>query len=119
MKAARLHGIGDLRLADEPVPEPEPGETLVKVTAVGICGSDLHWWGEAGIGDARLAQPLVLGHEAAGVIADGPERGRRAFVRRRARVFRRAHVVRRRKPRTELRWRRWTQLQRAAIFGRV
>jgi L-iditol 2-dehydrogenase len=71
MKAARLHGIGDLRLADEPVPEPEPGETLVKVTAVGICGSDLHWWGEAGIGDAVLAHPLILGHEAAEVIEDG------------------------------------------------
>jgi threonine dehydrogenase-like Zn-dependent dehydrogenase len=39
---------------------------------VGICGSDLHWWGEAGIGDSTLDHPLVLGHEAAGVIADGP-----------------------------------------------
>jgi L-iditol 2-dehydrogenase len=80
MKAARLHAVGDLRLAAEPVPEPGPGETLVKVTAVGICGSDLHWWGEAGIGDARLAHPLVLGHEAAGVIEDGPDRGRRVAI---------------------------------------
>jgi L-iditol 2-dehydrogenase len=80
MKVARLHAVGDLRLADEPAPVPGPGETLVKVTAVGICGSDLHWWGEAGIGDARLAQPLVLGHEAAGVIADGPDAGRRVAI---------------------------------------
>jgi L-iditol 2-dehydrogenase len=80
MKVARLYVVGDLRLADEPVPVTGPGETLVKVTAVGICGSDLHWWGEAGIGDARLAQPLVLGHEAAGVIADGPGRGRRVAI---------------------------------------
>ena len=80
MKVARLYAVGDLRLADEPVPVPGPGETLVKVTAVGICGSDLHWWGEAGIGDARLAQPLVLGHEAAGVISGGPERGRRVAI---------------------------------------
>jgi L-iditol 2-dehydrogenase len=80
MRAARLHAVGDLRLAAEPVPEPGPGETLVKVTAVGICGSDLHWWGEAGIGDARLAHPLVLGHEAAGVIEDGPDRGRRVAI---------------------------------------
>ncbi|HYB85305.1 MAG TPA: alcohol dehydrogenase catalytic domain-containing protein [Streptosporangiaceae bacterium] len=75
MKAVRLHAVGDLRLAEEPVPEPGPGMSLVRVTAVGICGSDLHWWGEAGIGDAALTHPLVLGHEAAGMIEDGPRRG--------------------------------------------
>jgi L-iditol 2-dehydrogenase len=80
MKVARLHAVGDLRLADEPVPEPGPGESLVKVTAVGICGSDLHWWGEGEIGDARLAQPLVLGHEAAGVLSGGPDQGRRVAI---------------------------------------
>ena len=80
MKVARLHAVGDLRLANEPVPEPGPGESLVKVTAVGICGSDLHWWGEGEIGDAGLAHPLVLGHEAAGVIEDGPDRGRRVAI---------------------------------------
>jgi L-iditol 2-dehydrogenase len=80
MKSARLHGTGDLRLADEPVPVPGPGMSLVRVTAVGICGSDLHWWGEAGIGDAALADPLVLGHEAAGVIQDGPRRGERVAI---------------------------------------
>ena len=80
MKTARLHGIGDLRVADEPVPEPGPGETLVRVTAVGICGSDLHWFGEAGIGDATVSRPLVLGHEAAGVIESGPRRGTRVAI---------------------------------------
>lgn len=80
MKAARLHATGDLRVADEPVPEPGPGMSLVQVTAVGICGSDLHWWDEAGIGDARLERPLVLGHEGAGIIADGPRRGERVAI---------------------------------------
>jgi len=80
MRAARLHAVGDLRVADEPVPVPEPGSSLVRVTAVGICGSDLHWWTEAGIGDAVLRRPLVLGHEAAGVIADGPRRGERVAI---------------------------------------
>jgi L-iditol 2-dehydrogenase len=80
MKAARLHAVGDLRVSDEPVPVPEPGMSLVKVTAVGICGSDLHWWEEAGIGDALLDRPLVLGHEAAGVIEDGPRRGQRVAI---------------------------------------
>ena len=58
----------------------EPGETLVRVPAVGICGSDLHWWDEAQIGDAALARPLVLGHEAAGVIEEGPLHGIRVAI---------------------------------------
>ena len=41
--------------------------------AVGICGSDLHWLADGGIGDARLSQPLVLGHEFAG-LTDAGER---------------------------------------------
>jgi L-iditol 2-dehydrogenase len=80
VRAARLHAVGDMRLTEEPIPEPGPGTSLVRVTAVGICGSDLHWWGEAGIGDAVLAQPLVLGHEAAGVIAAGPGTGTRVAI---------------------------------------
>ena len=71
MHVMRLHGAGDMRLHDEPVPAPGPGESLIRVTAVGVCGSDLHWFSEAGIGDARLAKPLVLGHEFAGVTEDG------------------------------------------------
>jgi L-iditol 2-dehydrogenase len=78
--AARLYGTADIRLAREPMPAVEPSMSLVRVTAVGICGSDLHWWGEAGIGDARLDRPLVLGHENAGVIADGPRRGQRVAI---------------------------------------
>lgn len=71
MKVLRLNGIRDLCLVNEPTPRPGPGETLVKVGAVGICGSDLHWFDEAGIGDARLTQSLVLGHELAGWTEDG------------------------------------------------
>jgi len=80
MKALRLHGSGDLRLADEPAPVPGPAEALVRVTAVGICGSDLHWYDESGIGEAVLTRPLVLGHEAAGVIVDGPRTGQRVAL---------------------------------------
>ena len=54
--------------------------SLVRVTAVGICGSDLHWWDEGAIGDATLTHPLVLGHEGAGVIADGPRSGERVAI---------------------------------------
>ena len=42
MKVSRLHGDRDLRLHEEPMPVPQDGEALVRVTAVGICGSDLH-----------------------------------------------------------------------------
>jgi L-iditol 2-dehydrogenase len=77
---ARLHGVKDIRVADEPAPVAEPGHTLVRVTAVGLCGSDLHWFTEAGIGDALLDRPLVLGHEFAGVISGGPRDGERVAV---------------------------------------
>jgi L-iditol 2-dehydrogenase len=80
MLAARLHGPADLRVAEEPVPVPGPGQSLVRVTAVGICGSDLHWYAEAGIGDARLDRPLIVGHESAGVIDGGPDHGRRVAI---------------------------------------
>ena len=80
MKALRLHQVGDVRLHDEPVPVPGPDEQLVRVTTVGVCGSDLHWLTEAGIGDARLEKPLVLGHEFAGVVENGPLRGQRVAV---------------------------------------
>ena len=76
MKVARLHSAGDIRLHEEPDPIPGPDETLVWVKAVGLCGSDLHWFSEAGIGDTQLSRPLVLGHEFAGVT----EAGQRAAV---------------------------------------
>jgi L-iditol 2-dehydrogenase len=80
VRAARLHAVGDLRVGEEPEPAAEAGMSLVRVTAVGICGSDLHWWDEGAIGDATLAHPLVLGHEGAGVIAEGPRRGERVAI---------------------------------------
>jgi len=76
MRVARLHGAGDVRLHTERRPAPsDAGDRLVEVTAVGVCGSDLHWFAEGGIGDAVLARPLVLGHEMAGVIRGGPDDG--------------------------------------------
>lgn len=71
MKSIRLYAAGEFRLHDEPVPTAEEGETLLKVTSVGICGSDLHWFADGNIGDNSLEQPLVLGHEFSAVTADG------------------------------------------------
>ncbi len=76
MKVVRLHGVGDLRVHEEAIPRPAAGEVLLRVTAVGICGSDLHWFEEGAIGEARLGDPVVLGHEFAGVT----EAGRRVAV---------------------------------------
>ena len=71
MRVARLHAAGDVRLHDEPVPTPGPGELLVRVEAVGLCGSDLHWYEDGGIGGTAIARPIVLGHEFAGRTGDG------------------------------------------------
>lgn len=71
MKSVRLHGVGNLRIHDEPVPSASEGNVLVRVKAVGICGSDLHWFAEGEIGDAKLDHPLVLGHEFAGETEGG------------------------------------------------
>jgi len=75
MKVVRQHKLGDVRLHDEPEPAPGAGDILLRVTAVGLCGSDLHWLTEGGIGDAQLGAPLVLGHEFAGVVESGELRG--------------------------------------------
>ncbi len=80
MRVARLHRAGKLAVGDEPRPVATAGQELVAVRAVGICGSDLHWFTEGSIGDAVLRAPLVLGHEMAGVIASGPRAGQRVAI---------------------------------------
>ena len=53
---------------------------MVRVTAVGICGSDVHWYDEARIGDAAIGSPIVPGHEIAGIIETGPRAGERVVL---------------------------------------
>ncbi len=70
MLVAELSNQREFRLLDQkPIPDPGPGEIQVAVKAIGICGSDLHYFSEGGIGDARCVYPMVLGHEPAGVVA--------------------------------------------------
>jgi L-iditol 2-dehydrogenase len=71
MKSVRIHGTRNLQTHVEPVPVAGVGEKLIRVTSVGVCGSDLHWFSEGSIGDAKLEHPLVLGHEFAGVTEEG------------------------------------------------
>jgi len=70
----------NLELRDAPVPEPAAGEVLIRVTAVGLCGSDAHWYEHGKIGDASVEGSLILGHEFAGVIESGPRAGERVAV---------------------------------------
>jgi L-iditol 2-dehydrogenase len=71
VRVARLHGPRDVRLHDEPRPAPGPREVLVRVEAVGLCGSDLHWFEEGSIGGVPLTRALAPGHELAGTTEDG------------------------------------------------
>jgi L-iditol 2-dehydrogenase len=80
VKAAKLTGVGEVHLFDEADPTPGPGEALVRVGAVGLCGSDLHWFDQGGIGDALLTRPLVLGHEFGGTVEGGVLDGQRVAV---------------------------------------
>jgi L-iditol 2-dehydrogenase len=81
MRAVRLHASRDLRLATEAPPVASVvNSTVVRVTDVGLCGSDLHWFEEGGIGDSRLGRPIVPGHEIGGVVHEGPLAGTRVAV---------------------------------------
>jgi L-iditol 2-dehydrogenase len=80
MKTIRLFGIHDLRLQDEPTPTPQSDEVLLKVLSVGICGSDVHWFAEGGIGGSMLTKPLVLGHEFTAEVLSGKLAGKRVAV---------------------------------------
>ena len=77
MKALVYEGVETLALREVEQPIAGQDEHLIRIQAVGICGSDMH----AYLGhDDRRPAPLVLGHEAAGVIEDGPLKGRRVTI---------------------------------------
>jgi len=74
--AVFLHAAGDARVAPFNLREGAPGETLIDVAAVGLCGSDLHYYKDGGIGSAVIATPFVPGHEFSGWLTeDLPELG--------------------------------------------
>jgi alcohol dehydrogenase len=77
MKALVYTDPREVIYRDEPDPSPGPGDLVVRVDAVGICGSDMH----AYLGhDARRVPPLILGHEAAGSVVEGAAAGRRGVI---------------------------------------
>lgn len=70
MRTAELLGAGDVRLRTADRPRPAADEVLVEIAHVGICGSDLHWYEHGRMGDRIVEEPLVLGHESAGHVAE-------------------------------------------------
>lgn len=69
-KLCRLHGEKDLRLEEENVPAPDSGQVQIKVAVGGICGSDLHYYQDGGIGAIRVTEPIIPGHEFSGVVVN-------------------------------------------------
>ncbi len=68
MKAAVMNTPGNIEIRELPVPELGPDEVLVKIMAVGVCGSDLHYYEHGRIGRYVVEKPIILGHECAGII---------------------------------------------------
>jgi len=77
MKALVYTAPNEVTYRDEPEPSPPAGEVLMRIDAVGICGSDMHAYHGR---DPRRVPPLILGHELAGRIVAGPGAGRRVTV---------------------------------------
>ena len=69
MKALNLHGVGDLRYEEVPMPVPGPGEVLLKIKAVGICGSDI----PRAFTKGTYHFPTIIGHEFAGEIVEADD----------------------------------------------
>lgn len=77
MKALVYEGPEAMALREMPDPIPQRGEAMVRIAAAGICGSDMH----AYLGhDERRPAPLILGHEAAGLVETGPRKGERVTI---------------------------------------
>jgi len=65
---AVLYGINDLRLEQRPIPVPKDDQVLLRMEVVGICGSDVHYLVNGGIGPFIVTAPMVIGHEASGTV---------------------------------------------------
>jgi len=70
MNAFVLYAKNDLRREARPIPATGPGSVLIRVVRAGICGSDMHYYGEGRVGDFVLQMPFVLGHEISGEVVE-------------------------------------------------
>jgi len=70
MQAVVLYPPRELRLEERPIPAVGADEVLVRIRAVGVCGSDIHYWHSGRIGPVVVEKPMILGHECAGEVAE-------------------------------------------------
>ena len=70
MRALVLHEVKDLRIEERETGSPGPGQVRVRMAAGGICGSDLHYYNHGGFGTVRVKEPVILGHEVSGHVAE-------------------------------------------------
>jgi len=70
MKAVALIEPHRMEVVERPIPHPAPGEALIRIRHIGLCGSDLHYYTNGRIGTSKVTYPLVLGHEAAGEVVE-------------------------------------------------
>ncbi|MFA9376579.1 MAG: NAD(P)-dependent alcohol dehydrogenase [Lachnotalea sp.] len=68
MKIALMEKPGDIKIKEVAMPEPKDNELLVQIKHVGICGSDIHYYEHGRIGDFVVENPIILGHECAGIV---------------------------------------------------
>jgi L-iditol 2-dehydrogenase len=86
MRAARLYAPGDLRLETIPVKAPAPDEVVVRLSANGLCGSDIHFYEDGKLGPFVVTEAYTPGHEASGTVVhaatgiDGPDVGQRVAI---------------------------------------
>ncbi|WP_432489245.1 zinc-binding dehydrogenase [Kineococcus sp. SYSU DK018] len=72
MRAIRIHGAGDLREEELPLPEPSAGRVRLRTAYAGVCGSDLHYFAHGANGEYVVREPLVPGHEVSGTVDADP-----------------------------------------------
>ena len=70
MRALVLHDKNDLRIEEREASAPGPGQVRIKMAVGGVCGSDLHYYYHGGFGTVRVREPVILGHEVSGHVAE-------------------------------------------------
>lgn len=69
-KSAMLYDPLLMKIENKIIRNIKPNEVLIKIMAVGICGSDIHYYKKGKIGNKAISTPLILGHECSGIVVD-------------------------------------------------
>ena len=74
MKSWKLTGLNKMQLQDVPDPAlPGPGQLLLRIEIVGVCGSDIHYYKTGRIGEQVVSYPFTVGHECAATVIEAGE----------------------------------------------